>query len=103
MIARAVAPVTSSLVPSSRRTELPPLDVGTTALTLPILRTIDSLMIFIFFMGSAFRTHHSKAGDILRIKSNEQDGTQQPPPAALSKSSSVVSTFTSRLDARSRW
>ena len=37
-----------------------------------------------------------------RIRRGEQDETQQPPPAALSEKSDVVSTFTSRLDARSR-
>jgi hypothetical protein len=40
---------------------------------------------------------------VRRIRRGEQDETQQPPPAALSEKSSVVSTFTSRLGARSRW
>jgi MFS family permease len=38
-----------------------------------------------------------------RIRRGEQDETQQPPPAALSEKSGVVSTFNSRPDARSRW
>jgi hypothetical protein len=44
------------------------------------------------------KTLHTK-----KTKDGEQDGTQQPPPAALSRTSSVVSTFTSRFNARSRW
>lgn len=38
-----------------------------------------------------------------RIRRGEQDEPQQPPPAALSEKSDVVSTLNSRLDARSRW